>query len=331
MKFNQLLAALGLVLGIGAMAAPVSLPRGPLYFQFTNVEQTALGVDAKGTPLNNTNTCSGCSGRPEGNWGIAQVSIMRAGVTSPGTATAGQVGNDIISAGTAPFFSDQVLPMAGGQVTAMFYGSTFTSIVKNGTVNSLQSTGGFIDLYWDDPTLANTIVNIGSLRPSGRTGDSSFTGVTDGIFLARLAFASGINPSSPSTTIQGTIDTALANNSGSADSYATVADVNGDGKIDAADGAWAGQINTAWFGTVFGRRDIRFSNKIDSNPDWDGSNGVLGQTSNDPGRGFVPEPASLALFSLGLLSLAAMRRRPGASRTNSRPFTHPALQRPALA
>jgi hypothetical protein len=309
MKLKLLLAAMGLVLGSGAMAAAISLPSGPLYFQFSNLEQTALGVDASGKPLNNTDTCAGCSHKAEGNWGIAQVSVMRAGKPTPGGATPGQIGNDIISAGTAPFFADQLLPLAGGQVTAIFYGSTITNIVKSGTVNSLQSTGGFIDLYWDDPSLANTIVNLGSLTPGMRIDDSHYTGVTDGVFLARLAFSSGINPLSPSTTIQGTIDTALTGDSGSADSYAQVADVNGDGVINALDGMWAGQLNSDWFGTVFGRRDIRFSNKIQNNSNWDGVNGVFGQSSSDPGRGFVPEPASLALLSLGLLGLGAARRR----------------------
>lgn len=309
MKLKLLCAILGATLGTGAMAAAISLPQGPLYFQFTNLEQNALGVNTSGAPLNNTSNCTGCSGAPEGNWGVAQVSVMRAGAVDPTTAVAGQLGNDINSLGTAPFFSDQLFPVTGGQITAMFYGSRVLSNTVSGTVNSLKSTGGFIDLYWDDPTLANTIVNISTLTPSMRTSDSTFTGVTDGTFLGRLAFASGINPSSSSTYIQGTIDTALANNSGSADSYANVVDVNGDGVINAADGLWAGQLNSDWFGTVFGTRDIRFSNKIDNNPDWNGSNGITGQTSNDPGRGFVPEPASLALVSLGLLGLGAARRR----------------------
>lgn len=315
MKLKLLIAILGMVLGSAAMAAAITLPYGPLYFQFSNVEQTALGVDAAGRPLNNANTCAGCSHTPEGNWGIAQVSVMRPGAYNPLGATPGQTGNDVISMGTAPFFSDQLFPVAGGQITAMFHGSVITSITKNGTVNSLQSTGGFIDLYWDDPSLANTIVNIGNLKPNGRTGDASFTGVTDGVFLARLAFSGGINPLSPSTSNQGTIDTGLVGDSGSADSYANVADVNGDGVINGLDGLWAGQLNTGWFGTVFGRRDIRFSNKIANNSDWNGTNGVLGQSSSDPGRGSVPEPASLALLSLGLLGLGASRRRATAARS----------------
>jgi hypothetical protein len=331
MSAINLKAACGIALGatlsvaMNVQAAPFFPNPGPIFFQFTNQEQVDIGVNAvTGVPSNSTSTCGGCSGDPEGNWGIAQVSILREGVFDGGS-TFGSLNNDINSAGTVPQYADQLAPTPGNQVTAMFYGVTQTSISQSGSVVSLASTGGFIDLYYDEPGLVGggTIVNIGTELPGGRTADDQFTGVTDGIFLGRLAFASGIDPSDATTFVQGTIDTALANNSGSADSYANVVDVNGDGVIDSLDGLWAATLDSDVFGTAFGTRDLRFSNKIDLDTNWDGSIAgclepgsgdpcVLGLASNDPGRAYaVPEPGTVALLGIALagFGMGAKRRR----------------------
>lgn len=326
MKTKLALASIGLLLGYASTAsADLFYPElGPIYFQFTNLEQIDIGINGDGSLSNNTSTCSGCSGDPEGNWGIAQLSILRAGSVNPTSALPGDIDNDIDNAGTTPQFADQVVPTLGNQITAIFYGVTQTSISTSGTVISLASTGGFIDLYYDDPGVASggTAVAIGGETAAVRTADNQAGDWTDGILLARLEFASGIDPTDGTTFIQGTIDSSLANDSGSADSYANVADVDGDGIITDADGAWATLLDSDWFGTVFGTRDVRFSNKIDLNTDWDGAQGgcaqpgtgscVIGATSNDPGRAFaeqVPEPTTLALLGLGMLGLFGTRRK----------------------
>lgn len=324
MKTKLALASLGMLLASSASAELFYPDLGPIYFQFTNLEQIDIGFNDDGTLSNNTSTCSGCSGDPEGNWGIAQLSVLRAGVENPDGVGPGVVDNDIDNAGTVPQFSDQLVPTSGNQITAIFYGVVQTSITADGTVLSLASTGGFIDLYYDEPGLTGggTTVAIGTENAPIRDTDSTAGGYTDGILLARLAFASGIDPTNSTTFIEGTIDTSLANNSGSADSYANVADVDGDGFITDADGAWATLLDTDWFGTVFGTRDVRFSNKIDLNTDWNGAQGgcadplsgscVVGATSNDPGRAFaarVPEPTTLALLGLGMLGLFGTRRK----------------------
>jgi hypothetical protein len=112
---------------------------------------------------------------------------MNAGTPSPGGATAGQIGNDLTNAGTPAL----TIP-AGAQVSAMSYAVAFKDLMKTGTNYAFTATSGFIDLYWDDASQANTIVNVNSLLPPGRTNptNNGFTGITDGTLLARLAFAS---------------------------------------------------------------------------------------------------------------------------------------------
>lgn len=310
---RKIVSSLALTMGAAAFcstafAAPFIPDPGPTYFQFTNKEQVDIRTTPAGAPVNNTSTCAGCSGAPEGNWGIAQLSILRGGVV----VNPGVIGNDIDNAGGVPQFVDLALPTALNQVTAIFWGITQTSIVTSGSVVSLKSTGGFIDLWYDEPGLVGggTLASIGTALPGSRTSDNTFPTFTDGIFLGRLEFASGIDPLDATTFIQGTIDTSLANSSGSADSYANVVDVNSDGMIDSLDGLWAGVLDSDFFLTAFGSRDVRFSNKIDLTSDWDGAPGVLGLTSNDPGRFYAaPEPGSVALLGLALFGIAFARRR----------------------
>ena len=133
------LALSAVVAASTAQAALFPPPSGPIYFQFTNEEQTDIGTDAAGNPTNSTSSCGGCSGAAEGNWGIAQLSILREGVENPAGVGAGVVGNDIDSAGTVPIFVDLALPTAGNQITAMFYGITQTSISTSSTACPVSS------------------------------------------------------------------------------------------------------------------------------------------------------------------------------------------------
>lgn len=290
MKSTSVLTLMGLMLGYmsTATAALFNPDHGPVYFQFTSLEQVDIGLDSAGAPTNSTT-----------NRGIAEFSTLRGGVEVPSGAGPGFVDNDVSSAGTPPQFADQLIPTTGNQITALSYGITQASISHTGTVVILASTGGFIDLYYDEPGLVDGGSTAMIYSQSNTPGNHPQ--FTDGIFLGRLEYASGIDPSDATTFIAKTIDTGLANDSGSADAYANVVDVNGDGTIDEADGAWASILNSDWFGTAFGTRDVRFSNKLDLNPGWDGDTTgctvpgsgpcVLGLRGNDPGRAFSTHPA----------------------------------------
>jgi hypothetical protein len=331
MRKNLLSIGLAAALGLGAsaaMAAPISLPGGsPIFFQFNNIEQISVtnSIDGNGT----------AAGTPaEGNWGVFNISTVQFGsVTTPNTE---------ISGGT-PFFTDGGL--GGAQISGIFYGATTTAFsapftlcvpslstppcggsdIAVGVPGTLNSTGGFIDIYWDDTgdVAASDLDGISDFTdflPSMRTNATDGGKFTDGTLLARLAFAPGIIDGDATTTIKGTLTSTTGGFSGLADSFADVVDINGDGVINSLDGAWASQLNADWFfvdndndgnrGEAGERRDLRFSNFFTPIALWDGTGDITGARSNDPGRAFVvPEPASLSLLGLGLLGLGFTARR----------------------
>lgn len=285
--------AAALLTGATVMAAPITLPRSPLFIQYTNNEQFSPSNSIQSTTPAGAPTT-------EGNWGILQISsIVR------GTALA-PLGSDIQGGGANVFTDGGV---GGPQITGIFYGT-------NVNPGGLSATGGFIDLYWRDIGTANTGADLAAgFNPARRLNQKTYLGYAEPlnpafIFLAQLVYGPGCDGDPTHHVCTGV---APNTGDGTAKSYQSV--------NVAAGGAWANQLDTNFFtldangNPLASPQDVRSDSNFTRNgaSAWNGTGDIIGLRSNDPVRADVlepvPEPATLSLFGLGMIGVGFLSRR----------------------
>jgi hypothetical protein len=284
--------AAAVLTGATVMAAPITLPKGPLFIQYTNNEQFSA---SNKIPIPGTLTT-------EGNWGILQVSSIQKGTAQL------PLGSDI-QGGGGNIFNDGGI--GGNQITGIFYGTTILGDGRTGQ-------GGVVDLYWQNFGKADTGADLAAgFKAASRLNQKTYLGYAEPLnpaftFLAQLVYGPGCDSDPTHHVCTGIVP---GTGNGTATSYQSV--------NLAAGGLWASQLDSNFFTldannqplvpAQDARTDSRFS--INGASKWNGPPGsdIIGLASSDPVRADVlepvPEPATLSLFGLGMLGVGFLSRR----------------------
>jgi len=194
---------------------------------------------------------------------------------------------------------------SNGYLTGVFNGITITGVTNNldGTVSTTNS-GGHLDIYLSstqiDPTQGTLGYGAGGCAVGGLCYHT-VTDTADGALFLSLDFASGADLLG--STLVGTFNTSTYPTSGSAHGF-----------LDVVGGSHASMFDTNGQTTALGTAtDLQLDNTFCPNGNANCQAGTpIGDwqlLSDDPVRGRIPEPGTLALLGLGLFGVYMSTRR----------------------
>lgn len=263
-------------------------------FGFGSIGVQAATLDYVGGPidwkLNGYTTEGGTLYGNESTWGIGNITSLQDANTLNNVWSSGQDGDYLYY---------------------MIYGIADLSTTSGGTygnnIYNIGATGGsgpdgmiHIDIY-----RTHTLFNFGTATTAGRTAFDAFTGITGGMPYLRLVLVPGGIADDPSTPLVNESTATLFQ-----DVNSTTLPASGQGFFyaEVVGGSAASKWDTNGF--LSGAADFNGRFTLTPNMGRQGLNQQFPGYINDPiMSNAISEPMSVALAGLGLVGLAAMRRR----------------------